>query len=101
MFFYQSLNLEENHELRLLFIAYALQLTNWALGRGVCIYTYLGGTPSIGEPGPPTLSMGGTDAIPRKGGVSSGVSCLHRSGRGTHVVFHLRCISVIHAVTSW
>jgi len=57
---------------RLRFLAYAVRWHNWALGRGVCIYPYPGGTHSILEVWTSSLSPGGTCGIPRGGRAGSG-----------------------------
>jgi len=53
-------------------LAYAPRLKNWASGRGVCPYTYPGGTPSIWELWAPSVSPGGTGGVPGEGGAGSG-----------------------------
>jgi len=50
--------------LRLQSLAYASTLYNWALGKGVCIYTYPGGTVLISEFGALPISAGGASGIP-------------------------------------
>jgi len=51
---------------------YASKLKSSALARGVCIYTYLGGTPSIWELWAPSMSPGGANGNLGGGGASSG-----------------------------
>jgi len=63
-------------------LAYASRVETWALGRGVCIYTYPGVTPSISEAWAPSLSSGGTGGILGGYGIGCGVSCLIRSSGG-------------------
>jgi len=57
---------------RLWYLAYAWRSNNWALGRGVCIYTYLGSTPSISELWAPSLSAAGAGGVLSGGGASVG-----------------------------
>jgi len=73
-------------------MAYASWLKNWALGKGVCIYTYQGGTPSISEEWAPWLSPGGTGGMPSRCGVGSGVCCLSGSRGGAPVLLRLQCV---------
>jgi len=70
-------------------LANTLQLTHWASGRRVCIYTYLGGRLLIWERWAPLLSPGGAGEIGGGGGVSSGVGSLHLPSRGVPVLWHL------------
>ena len=65
---------------RLRSFAYASGLKHWALGRGVCIYTYLGGTPSMSDKCAAWLIPGGTGGVPGGYGVRSGVGYLCCSG---------------------
>jgi len=67
---------------RLRSLAYASRLKNWALGRGIRIYTYLDGTPSISDRWAASLLPGGTDGVSGGCGVSSGVSCLSCASGG-------------------
>ena len=55
-------------------LPYASRLKKWALGRGVCIYTYLGGTPSISDWLAASLLVGGTSGLSSRCGVGSGVA---------------------------
>jgi len=71
-------------------LAYASRLKHWALGSGVCIYTYPGGTPSISDRWAGSLLLGGTSGVLGGCGVGSGVSCLSRSGGGAPVPLHLQ-----------
>lgn len=67
---------------RLRSLADASRLTQWALGCGVCIYTYPGGTPSIWEPWDVSLSSGSAGDMQ----CSGGIGC----GRGTPGSLHLQ-----------
>jgi len=49
-------------------LAYASWLTHSALGKGVCIYTYWGGVPSISVLWHSSLSPGGAGSVPGGGG---------------------------------
>ena len=82
-------------------LAYASIMKDWALGSGVCIYTYLGGTPSIWDAWAPSLRPGGTCGVPGGCGVSPGVSCLSRPGGGAPVSSHLQHDWGFCAVPSW
>jgi len=53
-------------------LAYASRLIHWALGRGVCIYTYPGGTPSISVLQAPSLPKARTCGVPGAGVTGSG-----------------------------
>jgi len=53
-------------------LAYGSRLKNQALGGGVCIYTYPGGTHSGSEHWALSLSTGGAGGIPGLGGAGSG-----------------------------
>ena len=75
------------------FLAYASSLKNWVLGRGVCIYTYPGGTPSILECWAPSLSTTGA------GGISGG--CCGGSGRGEPVLLNLQSVWGFLALLFW
>jgi hypothetical protein len=61
-----------------IFMAYAILGKNRALGSGVCIYTYAGGTPSVSEL---SWSSDGTGGSPVQGGA-------HRGG-GAPLPLHL------------
>ena len=70
---------------------YASSLTNWALGKGECEYTYLGGKLSIWERLAPSCSPCGPGGVPGRGGVSSGVGWLGGLDGGAPVPLHLQC----------
>jgi len=53
-------------------VAYSSKMTNWGLESGVCIYTYLGGTPSVPELWVLSRSSGGVGGIPGRGGAHCG-----------------------------
>jgi len=72
------------------YLAYASSLKNWALGRGVWRYNYLGGTPSILEVCAPSLATGRTGGSPGGCGVGSVVGCLVRRGGGAPVPLQLQ-----------
>jgi len=82
-------------------LAYASRLTNWVLGSGVCIYTYLGGTASISKAFASSLTPGVTGGILGGCGLSSGVSCLSRPGGGGPMPLHLQHVCGFCAVTLW
>jgi len=70
-----------------IFITHAVLGKNRALGRGVYIYTYVGGTPSVlGHPS----SSDGTGNVPGRGGA--------RHGRGAPVLLVLQCICAFFTV---
>jgi len=73
-------------------LAYAWRLTNWALGRGVCIYTYPGCTVSIRDAWAPSLSLGGRCGVPGRRGVRSDVSFQSQCGGGAPVPWHLQSV---------
>ena len=54
-------------------LAYESRSKNRALGSGVCLYTYPGGTPSVLELSVLSLSSGGTGGILGQGGARHGV----------------------------
>jgi len=72
------------------FLAYGSRLKNRALGSGVCIYTYLGGTPSVSEL---SLSSDSTSGVPGWGGI-------RRCG-GTPMPLRLQCVCGFFAVPFW
>jgi len=72
-------------------LAYRSSLKNRALGSGVCIYTYLGGTPSVLELSVLSLSSGGTGGIPGWGGARGG-------GGGAPMSLRLQCACGFFAV---
>jgi len=82
-------------------LAYASSLTHCALGRGVWIYTYLGGTPSIVDRWAASLLLGGTSRVSGGCGVGSGVGCLSRSGGCAPVPLHLQRVCGFCAVPLW
>jgi len=82
-------------------LAYASWLKNWALGRGLCIYTYLGGTPSISDRWATSLSTGGTSGVLGGCGISSGIGCLSRSGGGAPVPLRPQCVGRFCAMPFW
>jgi len=82
-------------------LAYASRFKHWALGRGVCIYIYLGGTPSISDMWAASLLPGGTSGVSGWCGVSSGVGCLSYSCGGTPVPLHLQRVWGLCAVPFW
>jgi len=51
-------------------LAYGPKLKNWRLRRGVCIYRYPGGTPSVSEVWVLSLSSGGAGGVLGLGGAS-------------------------------
>jgi len=53
-------------------LAYTSRLKNWASWRGIFIYIYLGGTPSISELWAPSLATAEGGSIPGGGGARSG-----------------------------
>jgi len=71
------------------------------MGRGVCIYTYPGGTPSIPEDCAPSVSLEGSGGIPGRCGIFSGVGCLSPSGGGAPVPLRLQHVSRFYAVPLW
>jgi len=71
-------------------MAYPSRLQHWALGRGVWIYTYPGGTPLVSETGAASFSMGGTGDVVGGCGIASGVGCRRRSGGGARVLLCLQ-----------
>ena len=81
--------------------AYTSRLENWALGRGACDYTHLGGKLLIWELWAPSLSPGDAGGILGRGGVSSSVSCLCWSGVGATVHLGLPPVSIFIAVLFW
>ena len=82
----------------LLSLAYATRLKNWVFAKGVGIYTFQGGTPSIWEPWAPSLPPGGAGGIPGWGAIGSGVSGLHWSSWGAPLPLHLHCFCSLFAV---
>ena len=84
---------------RLQSMAYASREKNWALGSGVCIYRYPGGTASISEVYAHLLTLGGKGGIAGARGVSCGVGCLSRSCWGATVPLRLHCVCVFCAVS--
>ena len=87
--------------LRLWSLACASRLKNWALGSGVCIYTYLGSTPSISAAWDHSVPPGCTGGIPSGGGVSSGVGCLSWSGRDVAMPLRLQRVCAFCTVPCW
>ena len=81
--------------------AYASWLKNQALGRGVGVYTYPGGTPSILDTCAAWLLLGGTDGVSGGSGIGSGVGCLSHSGAGAPVPLCLQCVWGFCAVPFW
>ena len=74
-------------------LAYGSRLKNRALGSGVCIYSYPGGTPSVSELCVLSLSSG------REGGfVGRGGAC---RGGGAPVPLHLQRVCGFFAVPFW
>jgi len=53
-------------------LAYGSRLKHLALGSGVCIHTYLGGTPSVAERWVLSPSAGGAGGVPGIGGAGRG-----------------------------
>jgi len=86
---------------RLRSFAYAPRLKYWAQGRGVGIYKYPGGTPSIVDVWDPLLSLGGTGGDAGGCGVGSGVGCLSHSGGGAPVHLHHQHVLEFCAVPCW
>jgi hypothetical protein len=71
-------------------LAYGSRLKNQPVGNGVCIYPYLGCTPSVSEP---SLSSDGTCSVSGRGGC--------RLGGGAPVPFCLKRVSSFFAVPVW
>ena len=74
-------------------LAYGSRLKNGALGSGVCIYIYPGGTPSVLELWVLSLSSGEAGGVPGLGGPSR--------GGGAPVSFLWQRVSVLFAVPFW
>ena len=74
-------------------LAYGSRLRNRALGCGVCIYTYPGGTPSVSELWVLSQSSGAAGGVPGLGGAGH--------GRGAPVPLHLKRVCEFFAVTFW
>jgi len=83
---------------RLWSLAYASRLNKWALGRGVCIYTYPGGTPSISNTWAPSLSPVGTGGISFGCVALSGVGVLSYTDIGALVPLHFQRVRGLCAV---
>jgi len=83
------------------FLSYASWWKNWALGGGVCIYTYPGGTPSITDKCAHLLTPGVTGGVVGGCGVGSGVCCLSCSGGGAPVPLCLQRFWGFCAVPFW
>jgi len=82
-------------------LAYASWLKDWALGRGVCIYTYHGGTPSIWDRWAASLLPGGRSGVSDGCVVGSGVGCLSLSRGDAPVPLGLQRVWGFCAVPSW
>ena len=82
-------------------LAYASRLKIWALGRGVCIYTYPGGTPLISDKCTASLLPGERGGVLWGFGVGSGVGSLSRSGGGSPVPLLLHRVWGFCAVPFW
>ena len=74
-------------------LAYGSRLQKWALWSGVCIYTYLGGTPSVSELWVFSLSSGGAGGVLGLGGASC--------GGGAPVPLRLQRVCRLGAVPFW
>jgi len=74
-------------------LAFGSRLKNWALGSGVRIYTYLGGTPSVLELWVFFLPSGGAGGVPGLGGAGH--------GRGAPVPLRLQGVCGFFAVPFW
>ena len=83
------------------FLAYASWLKNRALGRGVCIYTYPGGTPSILDRWDAWLLLGGNSGVSGGCGICSHVGCLSRAGGGAPMPLWLQRVWAFHAMLFW
>jgi len=81
--------------------AYASTWEKWALGRGVCILTYPGGTPSVSNEWAPWFPPGATGVIPGRCGVGSGLCWRSCSGGGSLVPLHFQRAWRLCAVPYW
>jgi len=85
----------------LLALEYASRLKIRPLGRGACKYAYPAGTLSIWEPWPPSFSQCGAGGVRGGIGISSGVGCLGRSGRGAPIPLYLQHVWGFFVVPFW
>jgi len=74
-------------------LQYRSTLKNRAVASGVCIYTYLGGTPSVSELWVLSLSSGGAGGVPGLGGASC--------NGGAPVSLHSQRVCRFSAVPFW
>ena len=86
---------------RLLSLAYASRLKTWALGRGVGIYTYPGGTPWISDKCAAALLLGGRGGALGGCGFGFGVGCLSRFGGGPPMPLRPQLVWGLCAVPFW
>jgi len=70
-------------------------------GGDVCVYACPASKLMISERSAPELSPVGTGSVPGRGGVGSGVGCLHRSGGGAPVPLGLQRVWGFFAVPFW
>jgi hypothetical protein len=82
-------------------LLYTSRLINWTLGKGVCIYTFLGGILSISEAWAASLSLGGPGGILGWFSVSSGAGCMSLSDGGAWMLLRLWHVWGYCAVPCW